>query len=291
MLGRFDDFLAEEGFDDTRITRAITEGYQRTLVELAQRSQYNRFCVVRQFCEYLALDDPISYVPPPMRHVSSRGAHLPYIYSPEQVKSLLEAAETLNSANTLYPLVTKTFLGLLYTTGLRCSEALGLNLEDFYPQKSSLYVREGKFKKDRWIPLATSTCQALKAYARRRNEIPAPTGAPFFVNQRGRRLQRASIYQTFRRLLEKCGIPYQPGAGPRLHDFRHTFANHRLLQWYREGEDPNTHLPALATFMGHVDIQSTQLYLQATPELIKQVDQRFHNHFLNHIQKKKGTSS
>ena len=241
---------------------------------------------MRQFCEYLALDDPQSYVPLPMRHVSTRGARVPYIYSKEQIKSLLQAAGALNTENSLFPLTAKTFLGLLYTTGLRCGEALHFNLEDFYPQKSALYVREGKFKKDRWIPLSASTCQALETYVSRRIETHAPREAPLFVNPRGSRLEHHRIYKTFRRLLGECQIPHPPGSGPRLHDFRHTFANHRLLQWYREGEDLNTHLPALATFMGHAHIQSTQVYLQATPELIEQVDQRFHTHFKKHIQNK-----
>jgi site-specific recombinase XerD len=87
LLGRFDRFLNEEGFNDNRITRELTEGYQQALTHLAQTTRYIRFCVVRQFCEYLALDDPQSYVPLPMRHVSTRGARVPYIYSKEQIKA------------------------------------------------------------------------------------------------------------------------------------------------------------------------------------------------------------
>jgi site-specific recombinase XerD len=65
---------------------------------------------------------------------------------------------------------------------------------------------------------------------------------------------------------------------------RHTFAVHRLLAWYRDGQDVNARLPWLATYLGHVDIRSTQVYLHATAELLEQVDQRFHRHYLEHIQ-------
>ncbi len=71
--------------------------------------------------------------------------------------------------------------------------------------------------------------------------------------------------------------------GPRIHDLRHSFAVHRLLAWYRDGEDVNARLPALATYMGHVDISSTQVYLQPTAELLGEVDRRFHNHYLNYL--------
>jgi integrase len=91
-------------------------------------------------------------------------------------------------------------------------------------------------------------------------------------------------------VLHACGIPWNRQSGPRLHDWRHSFAVHRLLAWYRDGEDVNARLPALATYMGHVDISSTQVYLQPTAELLGEVDHRFHDHFLSHVISK-GSSS
>ena len=58
----------------------------------------------------------------------------------------------------------------------------------------------------------------------------------------------------------------------------------RLLAWYRDGQDVNARLPWLATYLGHVDIQSTQVYLQATAELLQEVDRRFHDHYRQHVQ-------
>ena len=75
---------------------------------------------------------------------------------------------------------------------------------------------------------------------------------------------------------------------PRLHDLRHAFAVNRLLDWYRDGQDINARLPALATYLGHVNIRSTQVYLRPTAELLGQVDERFHNHFLHQVKPKGG---
>ena len=86
----------------------------------------------------------------------------------------------------------------------------------------------------------------------------------------------------------QCGIPHHRDTGPRIHDLRHTFAVHRLLAWYRDGQDINARLPWLATYLGHVDIQSTQVYLHATAELLGQVDQRFHRHYLQHVKSQGG---
>jgi hypothetical protein len=69
-----------------------------------------------------------------------------------------------------------------------------------------------------------------------------------------------------------------------------TFAVHRLLAWYQKGQDVNALLPALATYMGHVDIKSTRVYLQPTAELLEQVNQRFRNHYLKNIDPHGGQS-
>jgi site-specific recombinase XerD len=176
-------------------------------------------------------------------------------------------------------------LGLLYSTGIRIGEAFALNLEDFHSQEPSLYVAKGKFRKARWVPLSASVSGALCSYVERRRAMGlCGPDAPLLVNQRGRRLCHPTVYHAFLRLLRQCGIPHSRDTGPRIHDMRHTFAVHRLLAWYRDGQDVNARLPWLATYLGHVDIQSTQVYLQATAELLEQVDQRFHRHYLEHVQ-------
>jgi integrase len=68
-----------------------------------------------------------------------------------------------------------------------------------------------------------------------------------------------------------------PGVSPpRLHDLRHAFAVGVLTRWYRLGLDPQTRLLALSTFMGHVDVSSTAVYLTPTPQLLEQANRRFH---------------
>ena len=284
LLGYFDHFLVEQELSEPHITQEITERYLKSLSHLAPRTRYNRFCVVRQLCDYLARSDPHSYMPEPLKVIRSQGVHQPYIYSNLELQALLAAASKLPPAKSLRPHTYQTLLGVLYSTGIRIGEALALNLEDFNCSEQRLYIAEGKFRKARWVMLSASICRALQQYMRKRLQMrPRSPDSPLLLNQRSRRLHHCTVNQTFRHLLRRCGIHHNKHTGPRIHDLRHTFAVRRLLAWYRDGQDVNARLPWLATYMGHVDIHSTQVYLQATPELIEQVDRRFHNHYLYQV--------
>ena len=284
LLSYFDRFLSGEKLKEPRVTRQVIDGYLQTLSHLAPRSRDNRFCVVRQLCRHLSRTDPLTYVPESTRTVPSQSAHQPYIYSAVEIRSLLAAASELPPPGSLRPLTYKTLLGLLYSTGIRIGEALALNLENFHSTEQRLYIAEGKFRKARWVPLSGSTSKVLQSYMDKRLRIkPNSADSPLLLNQRSRRLHHCTVNYTFRGLLSQCTIPHGKHTGARVHDLRHTFAVHKLLQWYRDGEDVNARLPWLATYMGHVDIHSTQVYLRATPELTNEVVRRFHNYYLQQI--------
>lgn len=284
-LKHFDRFLVAHGIQQARMTREICDHYQDSLSSLAPSSRTNRFCVVRLLCEYLARTDPVSYIPE--RLPWSGSSHRPYIFRHEQVVVLLTAASRLPPPGSLRPHTVGTLLGLLYTTGIRIGEACALNIEHFIPDERKLYIAKGRFGKSRWIVLSASTTGALRRYLdRRKDEGANVPDAPLLLNQRRRRLCPSLVQNTFNKLLEECKIQWVRGIGPRVHDIRHTFAVHRLLAWYRDGEDINARLPALATYMGHVKISSTRVYLQPTAELLGEVDRRFHDHYLNHVASK-----
>ena len=92
LLGYFDRFLVGEHLVEPRITRKIVDRYLESLSHLAPRTRLNRFCVVKQLCEYLTRNDPLGYVPDPLRTISSREAHQPYIYSNSQLQTLMAAS-------------------------------------------------------------------------------------------------------------------------------------------------------------------------------------------------------
>ena len=102
-------------------------------------------------------------------------------------------------------------------------------------------------------------------------------GAPFFVLRRGTPVSVQIVQQNFRHLCEHAGVRRTDGARyqPRLHDLRHSFAVHRLTSWYQQGADVQTLLPHLSTYLGHVNLVATQVYLTMTPELLQEASRRF----------------
>jgi site-specific recombinase XerD len=279
-LSYFDRFLSSSQFQSQRMDASTVESYLEQQARVSAGTRYNRFCVVRQFCSYLADADASSHVPdaiPSGRDGDVRHAH---IYSSDEISSLLGAASSLSPERPLRAETYVTLIGMLYTTGMRIGEAIGLNTEDFHQDTGLLYIREGKFSKSRWIPLSPSAQRALKRYMNLRSLSPPddPESA-FLINLWGKRLNYSTVSGTFRELLVQAGLHSGRGPGPRMHDLRHTFAVRRLLKWYQEGADVNARLPWLATYMGHVDITNTMVYLHATAELLEEVGCRFEAHY------------
>jgi integrase/recombinase XerD len=159
---------------------------------------------------------------------------------------------------------------------------LKLTLADVDLKKRLLLIRETKFKKSRHVPLSASTAAHLRNYLlqRRKAGMPAAADSPLFVNRRGNKYGQEAFTTVFLEIIRKLGIRGPKGqAGPRVHDFRHSFAVNRLLAWYREGANLSAKLPLLSTYLGHSTVSCTEVYLHATAELLESVGRRFHSHF------------
>ena len=142
-----------------------------------------------------------------------------------------------------------------------------------------LTVRNTKFYKTRLVPIGPQLAAELEAYFEHRNRLAQPRGmeSAFLCSRTGHRLAYQYVITLFQRVRSAAGIGCPPGEArpPRLHDLRHTAAVHRVLAWYRSGEDVQRLLPHLATYLGHGSIASTQRYLQMIPELLQEASSRF----------------
>lgn len=291
-LRPFDRFLDQDGFQGRWPTRDTVERYMATAKHLHPRTRDNYFSVVRQFCLFLRLFEPECFVPEQMLPRERSSSQVPHIYSEPEIKDMLAAALELPPPGSLRPKTYYTLLGLLHTTGLRGGEAFALNLSDFEVEQNLLFIRNGKFGKSRLVPISPSTSEVLQLYVEHRTlAVPAAPQDPLFINLKGRRLYHSNVEPAFGQVLRRSGLFDSKGiTGSRLHWLRHTFACTRLLAWYREGKDVNALLPALATYLGHVKVSSTQVYLRATAELREEASQRFLDNFRQNILKK-GESS
>jgi integrase len=219
-----------------------------------------RLTGVRGFARHIANIDPLTEVPPTGILPRLKRAE-PYVYSDAEVEALLAAALVLSPANGLRRWTYHYLFGIIAVTGMRLSEAIGLQREDADLQEGVLTVRQTKFGKSRLIPLHPSTSAALRSYAERRDaHLGSRCGPHFFVAERGGRLLHQYVHRVFWRLSREIGLR-RPGdrSGPRVHDFRHRFAIQTLLGWYRAGTDIEQQLPVLSTYLGHTPACATPI--------------------------------
>ena len=236
-----------------------------------------RLRVVRQFARYLSAGDPRTEIPPPGLLQQRYQRSSPYLYPDEEVLKLIEAARQIPSPKGLRAETVATLFGLLAATGMRVSEAVGLDRMDVDLKQGLLVVRKTKGNKSRYVPIHPSTRAALAGYERLRNRIhPRPQSAGFFLSEGGARLSAGMARFWFLRLSRQIGLrgPTER-RGPRLHDLRHRFATRTLLKWYRTHRDVEAHLPELTTYLGHTHVNDTYWYLSAIPELLQLATRRW----------------
>jgi len=281
ILFALDRFFVAELKLGQPITREVIERFSESMSHLSTGTRINRLSVLRQFCLYLSHFDPRtclvyrSFLPHRIR-----GA--PYIYTRTDVQRIMQAARKLGPKGSLRPIMISTLTGLLYATGIRIGEALNLRLGDIDLRRRLIEIREGKFKKSRYVPMSASTTTEMRAYLERRKRAGFSTAPSEYVfpNVAGTKHHYPSLVTVFLEVLRSIGLRGPKGErGPRIHDLRHTFAVNRLLAWYRQGVNLGSKLPLLSTYLGHTTVTGTQVYLHATAELLESAGRRFHEHF------------
>jgi integrase/recombinase XerD len=265
LLEQFVDFA--DATDTDTITTQLAVQWATLPPGSSSTWHAQRLSVVRCFARWVQAFDPAVEVPPVDLLPARTTRATPYLYADADVAALMPGAGRLRSP--LAAATMQTFIGLVFATGLRRGEALGLDRDDVDPATGVLTIREAKFHKRRQLPLHPSTVAALTAYAAGRDRLcPRPRTGALLVSTTGARLA-ATVSQNVRTLLPENGIgQHCPACRPRIHDARHTFAVNTLLGWYRDDADVQARLPLLSAYLGHTDPRDTYWYLSAAPELL-----------------------
>ena len=232
------------------------------------------------FYRYAMLRDYVGASPLPKSMPKAAQRFRPHVYTTDEIQRLLKATDTPQpNWSKISPTTMRALLLTLYGAGLRISEALKLTVADTDLQANVLTIRESKFYKSRLIPIGRDLSSMLTGYLahQRQRRYSAETITPLFCTRKGMPIHPGNARSAFGRLRKQAGVTRDNDAGyqPRLHDLRHSFAVHRLLAWYRKGEDVQRLLPYLSTYLGHISIAATQRYLTMTPELLCQAGKRF----------------
>jgi len=267
-LRHFVSFMEQQGASLITTDLALRWATQPQNVQPAQWAA--RLSCVRSFARYWSATDPRTEIPPLALLPRRYQRPTPYTYSNDEIQHLLKAARNLPPPTGLRPWTYHCLFGLMAVTGLRISEAIGLDRQDVDLEQGLLTVRLTKFGKSRLVPLHPSTVNRLKSYVRRREGLfPQPPTSRFFLSNRGTPLTDWVARQTFVKLSRHIGLRKTSGRfGPRLHDLRHRFAVTTLLDGYRTGVDVEQRLAVLSTYLGHAHVTDTYWYLSAIPELL-----------------------
>jgi site-specific recombinase XerD len=279
VLRLFDRYLQSRHIADwSAIDSALIDDFLKSRPRVSSRSYNHLLGVVHRFFAFAVMQQWIQRNPVTASPRAETGGRIPYLFDLKATRQLLAVARGLpeRSMARYRGLVYETIFALLYGLGLRVGEVVRLKLADADFSRDLLYIRETKFCKSRLVPLGPNLALRLKRYVELRHGSNAAPERPLFSFTKRGCIHEATISQTFHTLLPKLQLHIPPGvSSPRLHDLRHSFAVATLLRWYRQGMDPNCRLIHLSTFLGHVDPNSTAVYLTITEELLYQAAQRF----------------
>lgn len=275
ILKEIDDFYCKKGITRPIITKDIIKEWRETRLNDRPSTLYAKYLVWALLARYMSRQGEACFIPKPPRFSSGHLDFIPYIYTQEQIRAIFEKCDKLrlsNRSKRTSLICIPAILRLLYSTGLRLSEALSIRNKDVQLDIRQILIRDPKNGTDRIVPIDQSLHEVLAQYRVYRDKMPLNgTKKPdnfFFIRADGSACTDKAISWWFRILLEQCNIPFMGDhRGPRIHDLRHTFAVHSFMRMIRAGMELYTCLPIISTCLGHKSLSATEKYVRMTAEI------------------------
>jgi len=228
-----------------------------------------RYAVLKNFADYFSVFDSRTEALDPQALPRSRAIPPVRLLEEGELARLLQAARKISSHHSMRGATLFTMIGLLASTGLRSGELTRLDRPDVDLKRGILRIRGTKFRKNRLVPIHTTTLKVLRTYVTARDRAyPRSTSPAFFLSLRGERWSQGGFGRAFRQACAKAQLDRGLPRALRPHDLRHRFATTRLVTWYQEGADVQARLPLLATYLGHTRYSDTAYYITGTPDLL-----------------------
>jgi site-specific recombinase XerD len=283
MLHLLDSYLLAQEITELReVTSAHIAEFVASRPRHSPRSYNGLIGALRGLFDWMVVHEVLPQSP--VRCEVRRGTQTrrPFLFNPDQARSLLEAAAQLPSNPRALDRgeTYKMIFALLYGLGLRVGEVSRLCRQDINIDEQTLMIRQTKFGKDRLVPFGPRMAQTITVFLGREESRYGPIApdCPVFSFAKRKRtpIGPNTISSTFHKLLPTLHLTVPSGvAPPHLHCLRHSFAVGTLLRWYQGGVDPMSRLLDLSTFLGHVSPSSTAVYLTITTELMECASDRF----------------
>jgi len=278
ILKSFDGFCLDRGIDGISFTKADADKWSEKRSDEATTSHYARVNKVKNFLEYLSMKD---FNVCQMHDVFFKATDFqPHIYTDDEIRRYFQAVDTYHSdRNKMEAVQVPVLFRLLYSCGTRINETLGIKKADIDLENGIIKLIEVKNDCERYVVLGSGMNELMNRYADKTFYLINDDDYIFRSADDGRRRGRR-IYEIHRMILKKAGIPFLgDGNGPRLHDWRHTFAVRSFKQMVDSGMDMYVALPVLSTYLGHKTIYATERYVRLTMELYPYIGEKFSQKF------------
>ena len=237
-----------------------------------------RLEVLRPFAAFLAAEDGGTTFPATNPFGRTKRRLAPHIFTMEEIKAIIEEAHHIRRVQAAGTVMMPALIGLLASTGMRISEALGLQMRDLDLEAAQILVREAKYGRQRLVALHPTSVAAIGTFLERRGAIfrSRPADPVFMSELSGEKLNYSNAWHAWFRITQRLGI--QPRGGHpfvRIHDLRHSFICRRLILWQQSGTEIDAAMMMLSTYVGHVNLLDTYWYIESVPELMAIAGHRF----------------
>lgn len=277
QLKIFDQFCIQNRILSPEFDMKEAHAWSMVDGEEGDRRYCNRLSVARSFLSYLrakgydvVIPDPVSYKQPDFK---------PHIYTDDETVRYFSAIDRYYTKRAkLNAIQFPVLFRLFYCCGTRLNETLCIRVRDLDLRKGTIRLTETKNHRERFIVLSDDLLDLMIVYA---DKYFYQLGKDDFIfsSTRGSRYSKDRIYTVHRETLQYAGIPYHGDKqGPRIHDWRHTFAVRAFKQMIDAGMDMYASLPILSTYLGHKSIYDTEKYLRLTMLIYPYIEEKCHDH-------------
>jgi integrase len=281
ILKRFDAFCLERYSNETELCSEIVLAWAVKRPNEKPATLQGRVTPVSELARYMIrLGIPAFILPKDVLPRSVR--YIPHIYTNDELKRIFQQTDKCCYCNQVphRHFVMPVFFRLLYSCGLRLSEARLLKVCDVDLERGVITIKNAKLDKHRQLPVSPQMLIRLREYHKQAH-LFNNGNSWFFPGYGGKPMTMSNVENNLYRFLRQAGIsrsgryskPNQPGS-PNVHAFRHTFAVHCLRKWVFEEKDLRAYLPVLQAYLGHVDFADTAYYLHLTADLFPNITKK-----------------
>lgn len=273
-LKKFDRFCNEYGVSNKTFTKEVAVKWLLQREHEASTTHYSRVNAIKHFLVFLRLKNYDVFVTRDIRFKQTD--FQPHIYNDEEIKRYFEAVDAYHSnQNKKNAIQLPLLFRVLYCCGTRINETLGIRKQDIDLENGIIKLFETKNNCERYVVMGEDLKELFLRFSDKCFYLFGDDDY-IFTTRNGSRLSGDYIYEVHRKILQRAKIPYYGRSrGPRIHDWRHTFAVRSFKQMIDRGYDMYVALPILSTYLGHKTIFATERYIRLTCTLFPYIEEKY----------------